>query len=95
MKVGFLVECGPKGADEQVLRFLVNTLRSDIDPRFATCGSKRVILQECGDYVESLFTVERCEKVFVVWDLWATSRGTFPIAFRSFEASSLARCRSR
>lgn len=64
MKVGFLVECGLKGADEQVLRFLVNTLRKDIEPRFATCGSKRVILDECGQHVELLFTVERCETVF-------------------------------
>jgi hypothetical protein len=70
MKVGFLVECGLKGADEQVLRFLVNTLRKDIEPRFTTCGSKRVILDECGQHVERLFTVERCEKVFVVWDLF-------------------------
>lgn len=69
MKVGFVVECGPGGADEKVLRSLIKALRSDIEPRFVTSGSKRVILEDCGKLASALFDNERCDKVFVVWDL--------------------------
>jgi Domain of unknown function (DUF4276) len=71
MRVGFVVECGPGGADEKVLRYLVGVLRKDIDPRFQTCGptGKREILDECRKQVSNLFDKDRCDRVFVVWDL--------------------------
>ena len=71
MIVGFIVECGPNGADEQVLKHLVKKLRPDIVPRFSTCGvrGKGEILAKCGTMVTKLFDDEHCAKVFVVWDL--------------------------
>jgi Domain of unknown function (DUF4276) len=69
MNVGFVVECGPGGADEKVLKHVISELRPDIKPRFSNSGSKRVILEDCGKLVERLFEADRCERVFVVWDL--------------------------
>ncbi|HSN98720.1 MAG TPA: DUF4276 family protein [Candidatus Nanopelagicales bacterium] len=69
MRVGFVLECHRDGADHKVIEHLVRALRKDVDPRFACCGSKRVLFDECGKFVEGLFEAERCERVFVVWDL--------------------------
>jgi hypothetical protein len=71
MRVGFIVECGPAGADEKVLDYLVKALRTDVEPRFQTCGptGKREILADCHKQVEKLFDKDRCDRVFVVWDL--------------------------
>ncbi len=70
MLVGFVVECHRDGADHKVIDHLVRKLRPDIDPRFRFCGSKGKLFQDCGKMVEALFEVDRCESVFVIWDLY-------------------------
>jgi hypothetical protein len=69
MKIGFIVECHEDGADHRVLKYLVSQLRPDITPIFNFGRSKRFILEDCRSMVELLFDIERCARVFVVWDL--------------------------
>jgi hypothetical protein len=76
MKVGFIVE---GRADEQVLRYLVGVLRRDLDmwrdvhfrkpERTSGPRGKGEILDEVGTMVSNLFVMDRCDWVFVVWDL--------------------------
>lgn len=69
MKVGFLLECGPDGADYKVLQHVVRTAAPRLHARFVCSGSKRVLFDECNKLVTALFEDERCDRVFVVWDL--------------------------
>lgn len=69
MNVGFLLECGPGGADSKVFEHLVRKLRPSIQPRFTCSVSKRILFNDCRDFVAKLFDAERCDHVFVVWDL--------------------------
>lgn len=69
MKVGFVLECHREGADHQVIRYLVDELRKDIVAHFRFAGSKRELFADCGGMVEKLFTADRCDRVFVIWDL--------------------------
>lgn len=69
MRVGFVLECCKDGADHKVLEHVVGKLHSDLKLCFRFCKSKRELFDDCGKFVEGLFTVERCDRVFVVWDL--------------------------
>jgi Domain of unknown function (DUF4276) len=69
MRVGFLLECGPEGAELKVLRHLVPRLRPKLDLVFRSADNKGKLFRGCRDYVAGLFDDDRCERVFVVWDL--------------------------
>lgn len=69
MKVGFVLECYEDGADHQVLKFLVEQLRPDVKPVFVYMGSKGELFRKCREKVAGLLDIERCKRVFVVWDL--------------------------
>jgi hypothetical protein len=69
MKVGFVVECHRDGADHKVIEHLARKLLAGIQPHFRFCGNKRKLFEDCGKLVEGLFEVDRCESVFVIWDL--------------------------
>lgn len=69
MRIGFVVECGPSGADHKVIEHLVSRLRQGIEVRFMCSGSKRKLFDDCSKIVEGLFETDRCDHVFIVWDL--------------------------
>ncbi len=68
MKVGFIFECGPQGADKQVCEYLAHKIRPDISPISRTLDNKLRLLQECGPVAAQLLA-DGCERVLVVWDL--------------------------
>lgn len=68
-KIGFVLECGEDGADHQVLRFVLPRLREGVTPVFNCAVNKGVLFRECARRVEGLLTIDRCDHVFVVWDL--------------------------
>lgn len=73
MKVGFVLECTRDGADVKVISHVLKRLKTEqdvaIDPCFRTMGNKRFLFEKCAATVEGLFDDERCDRVFVVWDL--------------------------
>lgn len=69
MKVGFVLECHENGAEHQVLKFLLETFRFEIEPVFRFMGNKGTLFREVGEWVEGLFVKSHCVRVFVVWDL--------------------------
>jgi hypothetical protein len=68
MKVGFVFECGPKGADEQVCEYLATEIRSDITPVSRTLDNKANLLKDAGRVAAALLA-DGCERVLIVWDL--------------------------
>ena len=48
MRVGFIFECGPNGADVQVCRNLVARLRPEIEFVPRTLDNKPNLVRECG-----------------------------------------------
>lgn len=68
MKIGFIFECGPEGADKQVCEFLAREIRPDIAPLSRTLDNKPGLLQDCG-LVAARLLEEGCERVLIVWDL--------------------------
>ncbi len=69
MKVGFVLECFRDGADHKVIEHVVRAVRPDVGRVYMCSGSKRVLFESCSKLVEGLFVAERCDRVFVVWDL--------------------------
>ena len=69
MKVGMIFECGPKGADQQVCKYLAQRLLPDIEivPPI-TLGNKPRLLSDCGPAAANLLR-EGCERIIIVWDL--------------------------
>ena len=69
MKVGFIVECGPAGADTKVIPYLAKKLvptLTVVDP--VPLDSKKRLRRECGPWVKSLLG-QGCDRVLIVWDL--------------------------
>ncbi|MCC6133825.1 MAG: DUF4276 family protein [Gammaproteobacteria bacterium] len=68
MKIGFIFECGPEGADKQVCEFLAREICPEITPVSRTLDNKPRLLQDCG-LVAAKLLEERCKRVLIVWDL--------------------------
>lgn len=68
MKVGFVFECGPQGADQQVCEFLARQINPQIMPVSRTLDNKANLLKEAGKVAAALLS-EGCERVLIVWDL--------------------------
>ena len=72
MKIGFIFECGPDGADVQVCRHLVHKLDSKIQFVSNTLDNKKKLVEDCGPVTKTL--LNDCEKVIIVWDLYPAWR---------------------
>ena len=68
MKIGFIFECGPEGADKQVCEYLAREIQPEITPVSRTLDNKPRLLQDCG-LVAAKLLEEGCERVLIVWDL--------------------------
>jgi hypothetical protein len=68
MRVGFVFECGPKGADEQVCEFLARAIRPRIVPVSRTLDNKANLVKDAGRVAAALLA-DGCERVLIVWDL--------------------------
>jgi hypothetical protein len=68
MKVGFIVECGPEGAETKVIPYLARMIDDSIEPDVIPLARKPVLKRECGGWVKAL--LERgCSCVLIIWDL--------------------------
>jgi len=68
VRVGFIFECGPKGADVQVCQNLVHRLRPEIEFVSRTLDVKVNLIRECGPVARVL--LQDCEQVIIIWDLF-------------------------
>jgi hypothetical protein len=64
MKIGFIFECGPDGADVQVCRHLVHKLNPAIEFIPNTLDNKKKLVEYCGPVAKVLLS--ECEKVIIV-----------------------------
>jgi len=68
MKVGFIVECGPQGAETEVIPCLVRMIDASVDTDVIPLDRKPRLKREFGTWARAL--LERgCDRVLVVWDL--------------------------
>jgi len=68
MKVGFVVECGPAGAETRVIPHLARLIDPKVEPEVLPMDSKRELRPKCGERVAELLE-NGCEKVIILWDL--------------------------
>ena len=68
IKVGFIFECGLKGADVMICEYLALQIRADITPVSRTLDNKENLLRDAGRVAAALFA-DGCERVMIVWDL--------------------------
>jgi len=68
IKVGFIFECGLKGADVMICEYLALQIRADISPVSRTLDNKENLLRDAGRVAAALFA-DGCERVLIVWDL--------------------------
>ena len=68
MKIGFIVECGPQGAETQVIPYLAKMIRQDIEPDVIPLDKKPILKRDCGEFARKLLN-EGCRMVVIVWDL--------------------------
>lgn len=67
-KIGFVFECGLKGADVQVCEYLATQIRPGITPVSRTLDNKENLLRDAGKVAAALLA-DGCERVLIVWDL--------------------------
>ncbi|MDD2717100.1 MAG: DUF4276 family protein [Candidatus Wallbacteria bacterium] len=69
MKAGFIVECGPEGAEIKVIPHLARMIFPKAEIIEPIPGDKKPILKkDCGKWV-TLLLGQGCDKVFIIWDL--------------------------
>lgn len=68
MKVGFIVECGPDGAETKVIPHIARMINPAIVAEVVPLSTKPNLKEQCGRYVRELLELG-CEKVLIVWDL--------------------------
>lgn len=79
MRVGFVVECGPQGAESKVIPHLARMIEATleiVDP--ITLGSKRLLKENCGEWAKALLD-RGCARVLIMWDLlpaWGEYEGS-------------------
>jgi hypothetical protein len=78
MKIGFIVECGPQGAEVLVIPHLAKVLDRSlqlVNP--VPLDNKDKLRRECGPWAKALLDLG-CARVLIVWDLlpdWGEYRG--------------------
>lgn len=70
MKIGFLVECGPAGAETKVIPHLVKMIDREVETDIIPLGKKPNLKRQCGEYAKTLLD-RGCNRVLIVWDLLA------------------------
>lgn len=73
MKLGFILECGPQGADLKVCKNLVGRIRPDDEFAAITLDNKPKLIRDCGEAAKQLIK-SGCKRVYVIWDLFPTWR---------------------
>lgn len=68
MKIGFVFECGPQGADKQVCEYLAGKLLPRASFISRTLDNKANLLSQAGEVAAALLR-DGCARVLVVWDL--------------------------
>ncbi|MBP6156412.1 MAG: DUF4276 family protein [Polaromonas sp.] len=69
MKIGFVFECGPKGADQQVCEYLAGQLLPEgVEFISRTMDNKLKLLEGAAEIAKELLA-DGCERVLIVWDL--------------------------
>ena len=69
MKVGFIVECGPKGAEVNVIPYLARLVDQSFEvDNPVSLDDKDKLRRDCGPWVKKLLD-RGCERVLIVWDL--------------------------
>lgn len=68
MSTGFVLECGPQGADQQVCEHLARLLRPGRQIVSRTMDNKRKLFADAAS-VAKLLLAQGCTKVLIVWDL--------------------------
>jgi len=77
MKVGYVLECGPDGADMKVLRHLTSMINPEAEFDYEALSVKTVLLRDSGKAAKRLIGAG-CDKIFIVWDLfpaWREDKG--------------------
>lgn len=73
MKIGFIVECGPQGAEMEVIPFLAKQLCPDIEVDVIPLDRKPRLIQQCGEWTAGLLD-EGCDRILIIWDLYPAWR---------------------
>lgn len=68
MKIGFIFECGPQGADKQVCEYLAAQIKPGVTTVSRTLDNKANLLEAAGKVTAALLA-EGCERVLIIWDL--------------------------
>lgn len=77
MKIGYVFECGPGGGDMKVFRALTSKIIVEVEFFYESLTVKPTLIKDCGKAVKRLKEL-KCEKIFIVWDLypaWRVNRG--------------------
>lgn len=69
-----ILECGPQGADKAVCEYLANLLNPEIEVVSLTLDNKPGLIENCADAATTLFELEGCDRVVIVWDLYPAWR---------------------
>jgi|SRR5579884_1542448 len=68
MCVGFIVECGPEGAETKVIPFLARQIFPSVQPKVVTLDVKTKVRSDCGRWARELLR-QGCGRVLIIWDL--------------------------
>ncbi|EPX64267.1 hypothetical protein D187_005401 [Cystobacter fuscus DSM 2262] len=69
MKIGMICECAPGGPDIKIGKHFAMQFVPGAVVEERTMGNKANLIRECGDVTRFLLEKERCDVVFIVWDL--------------------------
>lgn len=103
MKVGFIVECGPDGAETKVIPHIARMVNPAVVEEVIPLSTKPNLKEQCGRYCRELFELG-CEKVLIVWDLlpdWGEYDGSGCLhadreeIFDSLQSAGIARADGR
>jgi hypothetical protein len=78
MTIGFVLECGPQGADLLVCEYLARSIRPDMAFSSRTLDNKENLLRDAGKVAGQLLK-DGCRCVLIVWDLrpsWPDKKST-------------------
>jgi hypothetical protein len=68
VRIGFIFECGPAGADQQVCEYLARKLLPGVECISRTLDKKVHLLNDAGRVAAALLA-DGCDRVLIVWDL--------------------------
>ena len=75
MKLGLILECQNKGADQNVCEHLARMLVADIEIVTRAMDNKPNLIKDCGVVAAQLLK-DGCDKVLIIWDLHPATHGS-------------------